>query len=283
MTPIDVGLAAAGWLAAAVERRTGSRRGTAAVVLGLVLVSVVVTYSIGSSRRPTDVSFEDVRRDRLPAMTSWVRLEGELRQPPGDSRYELHDTANDASYLIVIAASPLDIGHAVVTGRISPRQATTGNIGTLVADIPAEPKRNEPFGLILLPAALGGVIVAGRRIGYPVVRHERARIVHAPPLAADERLAATWSGRIGSALVAHGTARPCTLTVVREPEISILTLRDETDEHTIRARRAVPVNRLRLCRLGGCQRGLEIHAQTADLVLAFADPHDRDRLANTLR
>jgi hypothetical protein len=127
------------------------------------------------------------------------------------------------------------------------------------------------------------MIVAGRRIGYPVVRHERARLVHAPPLAADERLLATWSGRIGSALVAHGAARPCTLTVVREPEFSILTLRDETDEHTIRARRAVPVNRLRLCRLGGCQRGLEIHAQTADLVLAFDDPHDRDRLANTLR
>ena len=97
MTPIDVGLAAAGWLAAAVERRTGSRRGTAAVVLGLVLLSAVITYSIGSSRRPTDVSFEDVRRDRLPAMTSWVRLEGELRQLPGDSGYELHDTANDAT------------------------------------------------------------------------------------------------------------------------------------------------------------------------------------------
>jgi hypothetical protein len=246
-------------------------------------VSVVITYSIGSSRRPTDVSFDDVRRDRLPAMTSWVRLEGDLVQPPGDSGYELHDTANDASYLIVIAASPLDVGHVVMTGRISPRQATSGNIGTIVADIPAEPKRNEPFGLILLPAALGGMIVAGRRIGYPVVRHERARIVHAPPLAADERVTPAWSGRIGSELVAHAAARPCTLTVVREPEFSILTLRDETDEHTIRARRAVPVNRLRLCRLGGCQRGLEIHAQTADLVLAFADPHDRDRLANTLR
>jgi len=283
MTPIDVGLAAAGWLAAAVERRTGSRRGTAAVVLGLVLLSGVITYSIGSSRRPTDVSFEDVRRDRLPAMTSWVRLEGELRQLPGDSGYELHDTANDATYLYVIAASPLEVGHVVMTGRISPRQATSGNIGSFVADIPAEPKRNEPFGLILLPAALGVLIVAGRRIGYPVVRHERARIIHAPPLAAGEPLAPAWSGRIGSQLVAHGAARPCTLTVVREPEFSILTLRDGTDEHTIRARRAVPANRLRVCRLGGCQRGLEIHAQTADLVLAFTDPHDRDRLANTLR
>ena len=155
MTPIDVGLAAAGWLAAAVERRTGSRRGTAAVVLGLVLVSAVITYSIGSSRRPTDVSFDDVRLDRLPAVTSWVRLEGELRQLPSGSGYELHDTANDALYLYVIAHAPLVVGHVVMTGTVSPRQATTGNIGTIVADITAEPKRNEPFGLILLPAALG--------------------------------------------------------------------------------------------------------------------------------
>ena len=77
MTPLDLGLAASGRLAAAVERRVGTL-GTWAIVLGLVLVSGAWVYLIGSSPRPTDVSFDDIRSDRIPAMTSWVRVEGAI-------------------------------------------------------------------------------------------------------------------------------------------------------------------------------------------------------------
>src|SRR5262245_41146975 len=145
MTPLDVGLAAAGWLATTLDRRV-SQRGTWAVVVGLVIVSIVWVYLIGSSPRPTDLTFEDVRTGSIPHMTSWVRLEGDLRPyPNSDSLYELHDLGEPDLYLVVISDAPLQIGRQVMTGQISPNVgATTGNIGSLVPDIPPVPKRNEP-------------------------------------------------------------------------------------------------------------------------------------------
>ena len=214
MTPLDLGLTVAGGLASALRRAVGgSRRATWLVVLGLVAVSAIPTFLIGSSQRPTDVSFEDVRLDRIPAMTSWVRLEGDLRQFPGATTdlYELHDTRDDRVYVIVIAPAPLTLGHAVVTGRISPRASAVGNVGSLDADVPAVPRRDEPFHLILLPAAIGGVIVLGTRIGYPVVRRERQSGKRAARLPVGERLATRWSGRIGSEVVKVGEARPATI------------------------------------------------------------------------
>jgi len=52
---------------------------------------------------------------------------------------------------------------------------------------------------------------------------------------------------------------------------------------TVRVRRAAPIRRVRLCRIGGSEAGLEVHAATADVVLAFADRIGRDRFAATLR
>ena len=84
MTPLDLGLAAAGRLAAAIDGRSGGRRRlTWDVVTGLVLMSLIPVLFIGSSPRPTDLTFEDVRLERIPAMTSWVRLEGDLRVREG--------------------------------------------------------------------------------------------------------------------------------------------------------------------------------------------------------
>ena len=177
---------------------------------------------------------------------------------------------------------------SVMTGRISPRQATSGNIGTLVADIPAEPKRNEPFALILLPAALGGMIVAGRRIGYPVVRHERcADQVHAPPL--DRRRArAPCAGAAGSAassVARRRRSRPCTL----DGESASRSL----DPHArATGRTSTPIRDP----AGGASEpaspvpdwaaasaGSRSMRRPRTWSCAFADPHDRDRLANTLR
>jgi hypothetical protein len=285
MTPLDLGLAASGRMAAALERRTGSSRRTWAIVIGLVLVSAFWTYQIGSSPRPTDLTFEDVRLDRIPAMTSWVRLEGDLRPVAGsDSLYEFHDTVDPSLYLIVITSTPPALGHAVLTGHLSPSESTGGgNIGSLDPDIPPVPKQNEPFAIILLPAAIGAAVVIGRRVGYPVVRRERSRHLHAEPLGPDERVRALRSGRIGSTALGIESARPCSLAVRRGSDVhDIVLVDDDGPEHEIRVRRSVPVTRLRVCRTSGCQPGVLVHAQSADLVLVVPDRYDRDRLLVTL-
>jgi hypothetical protein len=283
MNPLDLGLAAMGALAAAVGRQFGSGRGTWLVVIGLVLMSAIPTYLIGSSPRPTDLTFEDVHVGRIPAMTSWVRLEGELRLFPGsDSLYELHDTADDALYVLVITDAPLEIGHTVLTGRLSPRTATTGNIGSLDPDIPPVPKRNEPFALILLPAAIGGMIVVGRRLGYPVVRRERRSPTHAPRLAPGERLDGRWCGRIAGEMVAVATTRPASIGVTAGPDVHELSIRDDEADRAVRVRGSLAVPLVKVCRINGCESGVLIRAQNADVVLVFERREDRDRLVATL-
>ena len=294
MTPLDLGLAASGRLAAAVERRAGTR-GTWLIVLGLVLVSGVWIYLIGSSPRPTDLSFDDIRFDRVPAMTSWVRVEGDLRPyPNSDSLYQLHDLNDDSLYLIVISDEPLELGRQAMTGQVSPGEATTGNIGSLDPDIPAVPKQNEPFVVILLPAAIGAMILLGRRIGYPIVRPERRRRhLHGAPLQPGETIAARRSGRIASEVVPDAAAIDCTVGVRRGDDVHEIVLRDAapgsdgaegatTPEQVIRVRRSVAVTRLRVCRTSGCIPGVLVHAQTADLMLIVPDRQERDRLLNTL-
>jgi len=291
MTPLDLGLAASGRLAAAVERRAGTR-GTWVIVLGLVVVSAVWVYLIGSSQRPTDLSFDDIRFDRIPAMTSWVRVEGDLRPyPNSNSLYQLHDLHDDALYLIVISDAPLELGRQVMTGQVSAGEATTGNIGSLDPDIPPVPKQNEPFAIILLPAAIGAMIVLGRRIGYPIVRRERrGRYLHGAPLAPGEAIPARRSGRIASTVVPDAAAIDCTVVVRRGDDVHEIVLIDAapgpdvgmTPEHVIRVRRSVPVTRLRVCRTSGCVPGVLVHAQTADLMLLIPDRAQRDRLLNTL-
>ena len=290
MTPLDLGTAAAGWLAATLDRRV-TRRGTLLIVICLVAVSVIWTYLIGSSPRPTDLSFEDIRTGSIPAMTSWARVEGDLRPyPNSDSLYELHDTADPSLYLIVISDAALPLGHQVMTGRISPTSGvTTGNIGSLEPDIPAVPKQNEPFAIIWLPAGLAAIILLGRRLGYPVVRRERSTLLHAPPLALGERLRARRSGRIGSEDVSRAEAIACEVEVRRGGDAHELVLVDDAPgpvdrpaEQVIRVRPSVPTVRLKICRATDCDRGVLVHAQSADLVLVFRERSDRDRLVTSL-
>lgn len=212
MTPVDAFIAGAGRLAIAIAGSLGRRRRlTWAIAAGLITLSSVVVLFIGSSPRPTDLTFEDVRLDRIPAMTSWVRLEGELRASK-NGLFELHDTRDDSLYIIVHDADRLPLGHLIVTGRISPA-ATTGNIGTLVPDLPPVPKANEPFAVILLPAALGSFLVLGIRPGYPVVRRERRGWRPTGCLRPGESMPIRWSGRIVSDIVPRADAQPSTISV----------------------------------------------------------------------
>jgi hypothetical protein len=283
VTPLDLALATAGQTAAAIERGVGRRRAWY-LVTGLLMTSLIPVLFIGSSPRPTDLTFEDVRLERIPAMTSWVRIEGDLRPPEGGfgELYELHDLKDPDLYLILSNASTLPQGHTIVTGRISPRRAETGNVGTLIADVPAVPKANEPFAVILFPAALGAFVAMGINIGYPVRRHE-GRFTSAPrPLPPGAQVAVRWSGRIGSLMVAREKSIEAVVSVESEPDRFDLTIEDAAASHVVRTRRPAPATRVRLCRIGGCEPALEIHAAIADLLLTFTDHELRDRLAATL-
>lgn len=80
MFPLDLALAVAGWFARLIGRAVGGGPPRMwYVVVGLLLLSGIPISFVGSSPRPTDLTFDDVRQDHIPAMTSWIRLEGELR------------------------------------------------------------------------------------------------------------------------------------------------------------------------------------------------------------
>ena len=287
MTPIDAALAIAGKLAVSIERRAGgSRRATWGLAVGLVSVSAITTLIIGSSQRPTDLTFEDVRLVRIPAMTSWVRLEGELRirTDAFGEHDELHDTRDDSLYVIVTSPVPLAAGHTVVTGQLSAGGSPPSNIGSIDADFPAVPKANEPFGLILLPAAFGIVVALGIRLGYPIVRRDRAARPDAVPLRPGERLPARWSGRVASEAVGRD-GMPCSIALDPASGLSDLSDLSIAEAHrtlTVRLRRAAPFRQVRVCRVTGCKPGLELHSATADVLLVFGDRAARARLAASL-
>lgn len=248
-------------------------------------MSAIPVLFIGSSPRPTDLTFEDVRLERIPAMTSWVRLEGDLRPPEGGvgDLFELHDLKDPSLYIYLSNASSLPLGHEVVTGYISPRRAETGNVGTMIADVPAVPKANEPFALILLPAAVGTFVALGINVGYPVRRYEGRWRAAPRPLEPGASVATRWSGRIGGELIAPTASIPARVSAAGEHDFFDVTIAGPGVPRVIRTRRPAPATRIRVCRTGGCQPGLEIHAPTADLLLIFEDPETRDRLAATLR
>ena len=285
MNPVDLILAAVGATAFAVKRAVrGSRRAIWAVVVVLAVMSLIPTLAIGTSKRPTDLTFDDVRLQRIPALTSWIRLDGELDEVKTATGpvYHLHAPGDTTHYLVVTSTEPLQAGRQVMTGRMSLGVQGSGVIGFLDADVPAVPRRDEPFQLILLPAALAIVIVVGLRLGYPVIRRERRDMsTGIGPRSLREPLVALWSGRIGGVLVPHAEPFPCTITLTADPilpDVSDLTVMDSSATRMVRLRRGAPANPVRLCRVTGSTPGLEIHAQNADCVLGFSDRDTRARL-----
>jgi hypothetical protein len=185
-------------------------------------------------------------------------------------------------YLYVSNASSLPLGQQIVTGRISAHRAETGLVGTLIADVPAVPKANEPFAVILFPAFVGAFIALGINQGYPIRRHEGPSRTVPRPLRPGAAVAARWSGRIGSELAEPAASIPALVTVAGQPDRFDVTIAGPGEPRVIRTRRPAPATRVRVCRTDGCEPGLEIHAPTADLLLIFADRESRDGLAATL-
>ena len=287
---IDRVLAVIGWFAATVRRLTGgsSRRVTWVAVVLFALTAVPILL-VATSHRPTDLSFDDMRQDRIPPNTSWGRLEGELRRTSSafGGLYELHDTNDPAVYVIVITDADLPDGHTMVTGQVSPRLTTTGNAGTISADIPAVPRADEPIWLYLAPAVLGILLLLGKRLGYPVVRDDRRSDFFRAQVADGEPMPVRWSGRIGKDLVGRGEARPATLAVAQALDASgmdDLTIADEgTNEvRTARLRQHAAIREVRLCHVGRSEPGLELHPAASDITLSFGDREARDRLVARL-
>jgi hypothetical protein len=288
MVLIDRFLAILGWLAASIERVARGRRWAAwAVVAALVTLSAIPTIAIASSPRPTDLSFEDLRYQRIPAMTSWVRLEGELRAGTSGAgnAYQLVDPADERSYVDVDSSQALQAGHAVLTGQLgigSNPAGSPGFLGVLIADDPPVPRRDEPFQLILLPALLGIALAIGIQQGYPVIRPERRPGKRTAPLPSGDRLDARWGGWIRNEAVGGHETVACTLTVAPDRDAYLMTIVDARGERTLPVRRRAPIRQVRLCRLDGCRPGLDIRAAGSDLILEFDRAAARDRLASTL-
>jgi len=169
-----------------------------------------------------------------------------------------------------------------VTGRLSQGVNSVGNIGTIDVDVPAVPRRDEPFQLILLPALLGIVVAVGLHVGYPVVRRDRPPPTRARRLALGEGIRGDWSGRIGSDVVTRDHPTACTVAVAHERDLHVISLTVAGVERTVRMRRSAPVTLVRLCRTSGCRPGVEIHARADDLILTFDDRVARDRFAGAL-
>jgi hypothetical protein len=289
MTLLDLPLAIAGWLGHAVSRAVrGSSRATWVVIGGLLVLTAIPIGLVATTPRPTNLSFEDMSLERIPANTSWGRLQGEMRVvvSAAGTQYELHDPSNDGRYVIVIANSPPPAGPAMITGQVSPRRSTSGNVGTIAADDPAVPPVDEPIWLYLTPAILAIVLAIGLRVGYPVVRRDPATAVSAEPLAAGGSVSGQWSGRIGGVSVTRDRPVACSIGVAPVPHLADLaeiTIDVPGEARTIRIRRAAPFKRVRLRWVGGYRPAVDVHAATADVLLSFAERTDRERFLASLR
>jgi hypothetical protein len=289
VTLLDFPLALAGWLGHGLSRAVrGSRPATWLVIGGLLVLTAIPIVLVGTTPRPTDLSFEDMSLERIPANTSWGRLVGDFRivESPAGTRYELHDPNHDDWYVIVITDDPPPIGPAMITGQVSPRRATSGNVGTIAADDPALQPVDEPIWLYLTPAVLAIVLAIGLRLGYPVAQRDPADTGLADRLAPGAAVQGDWSGRIGGVMVARDRPRPSSLAVQPVPDLPDLAdiaIIDAEGPQTLRVRRAAPLRVVRLVRLLGSQPGLEIHAATADVVLSFADRAERARFVASIR
>ncbi len=283
MTPLDLALAAAGWCHATISRHGRARPLPWILGIGLLTASAIPAYLIGSTPTPAAISFADLEAQRLPAMTSWFRLEGDLRATDGEGRYTIQDPSSSDLFLTVVSAAPLEPGFSEVTGRISGERSVPGSFATLRADVPIEPARRDPWLLYALPALLVIPIVVGASVGYPVVRREgRPQGQPGEPLPADTAIPAHWAGLAGNDRVGLGDLRPCTVSIARDGDIRRLTISEGAMTRTILVRREAANPRIQLCRVGRCLPGLEVHGQAADVTVVIEERALRDRLAATL-
>jgi hypothetical protein len=286
VTPVDLGLAAAGRAYAAVSRDGRASRGARLVIIGLIAITALWVLVISLTPTPMEISFADLRDGNYPSRESWLRLIGELEPSEVTSGdyigYVLRDSSDPTLAVTVLAPSPLSIGHTDVTGQPLGGVRAPGTVEAVYADVPTEPARQDPWLLIALPALAGLGLGLGERVGYPVMRAESPKRPSAAPLAEVETIAARWNGRIGGEEVPKAEARACTVRVTGDSDIALLSVTDDGGAREVPVRRVTPKVSGRACRIGGCRPGLEVHATGSDIVFEFDSVEDRDRLAAAL-
>jgi hypothetical protein len=282
---LDRTIALLGWLSSSLERR-----GTWvpwAVAAGLMVVSLVPVLIVGSTKQPTDISLADLDAQRVPALTAWFRLVGDLSPdaaPPRDGLFfaTLRDPQDTGRAVTIVSTAPFPAGLTDVTGRISSESALQGTFQAIDADVPTEPARHDPWLLYSLPALLAIVVLLGLRVGYPIVRGDGAATSGALPLRSGESLAARWSGRIGGDSASVERMRPCSIAVAQDVDICHVTIDEAGTKRTVVVRRAAFRKRMRICWTSGCRPAVQIHGPSADLLLTFDDADGRDRLLASL-
>ena len=286
MTPVDLGLAAAGRAYAAVSRDGRATRTARLVIIGLFAITVIWVFIIGLTPTPMEISIADLRDGHYQSRESWLRLEGELEPSEVTSGdyigYVLRDSSDPTLAVTVLSPSPLPTGHTDVTGQPLGGVRAPGTVEAVYADVPTEPARRDPWVLVALPALAGLGLGLGERVGYPVMRGESGETVTASPLAPNETISARWNGRIGGEEVPTAESRACTVRVTGAGEVVLLSVTDSGSTREVPVRRVTPKVSGRACRIGGCRPGLEVHATGSDIVFEFDSVADRDRLAASL-
>jgi hypothetical protein len=257
----------------------------AVLVTGLIVLSLIPPLIVGSTRQPVLVSFADLQAKRIPYSTTWLRLDGDLRDAPGEPpyTYTLHDPGDNALAVTVVSASPLATGPTQVTGVVS-GAPIADTFASIKADVPTEPARHDPWLLFGVPALLAIPILIGAWAGYPVVRREprprrgRRSVLFGP----DERVQARWSGWVGNEHVDVSAMRPCSVAIEGDRDVLHISVIDAEAVRSAAIRRDSQKGRIRLCRTDGCDPAVELHGQGADFVLAFADAATRDRFVATI-
>ena len=187
----------------------------------------------------------------------------------------------------MLAPSALPLGPTTVTGSISATgPGPNGYVGWMDADAVAEPRQDDRFWLILIPGAIGLLLILGLWLGYPLVRPDRRGRAESRPgdpvrPAPSDGVPAAWAGWIRSESAPVADPRPCVVTVTPGPDVAQLTV---TDAGVVRP---VPVRqggarRVRIWRLRRGDPGLDVRGAGGDIILVFDDAVLRDRVGAAL-
>lgn len=287
--PITVGdrlLAAVGWLPHRLRRLAGGR-GTAVILIaiGLAVLSAIPTLVIATTPYPWTVTIEQLEQGEFEGMPTWVRVRGELRPiedaPP--TRMNLVDPSDAERFLTVEFEGPMPPGPAEVTGRIyTDVRPEFGGIAGLHADAGAVPEEDKPWPLILAPLALALVLLAGVRLGYPVLRPDRVRSVAADAGVPAGGIPVRWYGHLGGREADAEDAVPAHVTLQSSGDLWQLQIHDTGGVADAGVRRGGQgLRAVRACTPSGCLPALQLLASNAQVVLLFGDGEPRDRLFAT--
>jgi hypothetical protein len=311
-------LAVCGWLAWQTGRglhrlplpaSVTARQAASAVGVVLLALSVVPLIVPLFDAQPEAITVQQVMDGAVAEPGTWVRLQGttvELEESPVEEpgRYGiLADAFNPLRSIVVegnldaaIASQSNVTGHlaeAVVTVDVEelPIEATVAGtppevVTDRIVELDPEPRpmRASLWVFSLIPLLLGGIMLLGARIGYPIFRETYEVDVLVTPLGAGERLPAAFGGRVGTHEFPLDDPGAALLIVRRGPKGNVLTVQPLVDEGP--PPQGVPIG-------GGWTSGrtgyvytvsesvpaLAIRSEEVDATFLFANTRERDRIA----